>query len=135
MPESDHARRHEAGAQNLRKDPQRLSEFVVSPAGDTLQVQAGESVKTGAEPSQDETTDNRTITWVFVEATNGLFVDLRKGFVSDGALVSTDVPVQASGAFQAFLEQVKRESFAQACCLQALTSRPSRLISMHWPLP
>src|SRR5262249_52846044 len=91
--------------QTLRKEPRLLSELLASPVGDNLQVQAGESVKTGAKPSQDEIVDDgKKKTWVFVEATDGLFVDLRKGYVSDGALVSIETPVEASEGFKAFPE-------------------------------
>jgi hypothetical protein len=85
--------------QSLRKNPRRDSDFVASPEGDDLQVLAGEIVKIGAKPSQNEEVGDGTITWVFVEATNGLFVDLRKGYVSDGALVSIETTVEKSKGF------------------------------------
>jgi hypothetical protein len=60
--------------------------LLVSPLGDELQVQVGETVKTGAKPSQDEELDDKKTTWVRVEATAGQFLDLRKGYVSEDGL-------------------------------------------------
>ncbi len=122
--------------QNLRKDPLRQSDMLTSPVGEVLQVHAGEKVNTGAKPAQDEVFEGGKITWVFVEATDGLFVDLRKGFVSDSVLVSMDVPVDQSPGFQAFLEQVDRRSFANACYLQAILSKtnPAYLYALAFAL-
>jgi hypothetical protein len=122
--------------QNLRKEPRRLSDFVQSADGGVLQVQASETAKTGAKPSQDEVVGNRTITWVFVEATAGASVDLRKGFVSDGALGSTDAVVAAPEAPVAFDEEVEKETFANACYLQAMSRRtnPAYLYALAFAL-
>ena len=122
--------------QPLRKEPLRLSESPVSPLGETLGVLAGELVKIGAKPSQDEILADRTITWVFVEATGGQLLDLRKGFVSEGALVSTETPVGISLGFQPFAEQVEKESFANACCAQAMlnNTNPAYLYALAFAL-
>jgi lysozyme len=122
--------------QPLRKEPRRLSESPVSPLGETLRVLAGELVKIGAKPSQDEILADRTITWVFVEATGGQLLDLRKGFVSEGTLVSAETPVGISLGFQPFAEQVEKESFANACCAQAMLSNtnPAYLYALAFAL-
>src|SRR5262249_30012771 len=98
--------------QNLRKEPRQSADSPTVPSAGALQVHAGEIVKVGANPPQDETlATGEKVTWVFVEATGGLFVGLRKGYVADTALVSTQTNVAQSGGFQAFLEQVDKESF------------------------
>jgi hypothetical protein len=122
--------------QILRKEPRRLSDLLVSPIGDALEVHAGEIVKAGGKPSQDEILEDRKITWVFVEATDGLFADLRKGFISQGALVSTETPVEISPGFKPFAEQVEKESFANACYMQAILSEtnPAYLYALAFAL-
>jgi hypothetical protein len=103
----------------LRKEPRRDSDFVVSSEGDELQVRAGEVVNTGAKPSKDEVLPDRTITWVFVEATGGQFQNLRKGFISNGNLGPAEESVPSGEVFQFFHEQVGREDFANTCYVQA----------------
>jgi hypothetical protein len=122
--------------QPLRKEPRALSDLLVSPLGDSLDVSAGEKVKTGTKPLQDEVLENRTITWVWVEATEGPFVDLRKGYVSAGALVSVDTPVESPEKYQPFPEQVEKESFAETCYLQAMLNQtnPAYLYALAWAL-
>src|SRR5262245_32604728 len=104
---------------SLRKEPRRDSDVVVSPAGEELDVFANEVVNTGAKPSQDEVLPDRTITWVFVEATGGQLPDLRKGFISNGNLGPAGASVPTSEVFQFFHEQVDREIFGNTCYLQA----------------
>jgi hypothetical protein len=103
----------------LRKEPRFDSDTVLSPAGEHLQVQAGEVVNTGTKPSQDEVRPNRTITWVFVEATTGQFQDLRKGFISSGNLADTRVAVPQGEVIDVFQEEVDKNDFALTCWLQA----------------
>jgi hypothetical protein len=103
----------------LRKEPRRDSDVVVSPAGEELLVLANEVVNTGAKPSQDEVLPDRTITWVFVEATGGQLQDLRKGFLSNGNLGPVGDSVPTTEVFQFFHEQVGREDFGNTCYSQA----------------
>jgi hypothetical protein len=122
---------------NLRKDPQQFSVLLLSPVGTVLQVHAAEIVKVGGNPSKDEIlASGRKVTWVFVEATNGLFADLRKGYVHDTDLVSTQTTVEESPGFQAFHEQVDKVSFANACYLQATLNRtnPAYLYALAFAL-
>jgi hypothetical protein len=120
----------------LRKEPRRDSDSVLSPAGEELQVQAGEVVNTGTKPSQDEVLPERTITWVFVEATGGQFQDLRKGFLSSGNLVATETSVPRGEVAQIFPEQVDREDFASTCYLQAMLNEtnPAYLYALAFAL-
>src|SRR5437588_4500801 len=103
----------------LRQEPRFDSDTVVSPGGEDLQVQAGEIVNTGTKPSQDEVLPNRTITWVFVEATAGQFKDLRNGFISSGNLLATGTSVSTGEVFEPFQEEVDRDAFAVTCYFQA----------------
>ena len=120
----------------LRKEPRRDSDVVVSPAGEELHVYAGEVVNTGAKPSQDEVLPDRTITWVFVEATGGQLPDLRKGFLSSGNLGPADASVPTGEVFQFFHEQVDREDFANTCYLQAMLNEtnPAYLYALAFAL-
>jgi len=120
----------------LRKDPLFNSDTVASPEGDDFQVLAGETVKIDAKPSQNEEVGDGTITWVFVEATADPSKDLRKGYVAEGDLVLTDTPVPMSLGFQPFFEQVDKERFANACCLQAESNKanPAYLYAVAFAL-
>src|SRR5258708_934675 len=99
----------------LRKEPRFDSDTVLSSEGEHLQVQAGEVVNTGTRPSKDEVRPNRTITWVFVEATTGQFQDLRKGFISSGNLTDTADAVQQGEVIDVFKEEVDKGDFALTC--------------------
>ena len=120
----------------LRKEPRRDSDLVVSAEGDELQVQAGEVVNTGAKPSQDEVLPDRTITWVFVEATGGPLPNLRKGFLSIGNLRPVETFVPTGEVFQVFHEQVDKESFTNTCYLQAMLTKtnPAYLYALAFAL-
>jgi hypothetical protein len=107
--------------QKLRKEPRRASDPVASSSGDIFHTLEGEIVNTGAKESVDETADGRTITWVFVEATEGQLKDLRKGYVSKGSLVAiedTSVGPVEDGSL--FAEQVEKKLFLNSCLLQAV---------------
>jgi hypothetical protein len=120
----------------LRKEPRFASDTLLSPDGEDLQVQAGEVVNIGAKPSQDEVLPNRTITWVFVEATAGQFKDLRKGFISSGNLGGTETSVPRGEALEVFHEEVDRGEFAITCYFQATLNEtnPAYLYALAFAL-
>jgi len=130
-------------SQPLRKEPRDASGKVVSPGpfSVTLQVQRGETVKTGAKPPQEEATPQGKITWIFVEATEGQHIDLRKGYVTEDTLVSVETSVERSTGFKAFVDPEEKERFADACIEQAtlngtnpayLYALASALSGDHW---
>src|SRR3954464_587710 len=130
-------------SQPLRKEPRDASGKVVSPGpfSVTLQVQRGETVKTGAKPPQEEATPEGKITWIFVEATEGQHIDLRKGYVTEDTLVSVETSVERSTGFKAFVDPEEKERFADACIEQAtlngtnpayLYALASALSGDHW---
>lgn len=108
-------------SQFLRKEPKFLPLTFIDP-GDgngNLQVLEGEKVNTGAKPDVDEATDGKSFKWVFVEAIGGTDPDKRKGFVSDKLLVDEATEVAESPGFEPFPIKVTRETFADACYVQA----------------
>jgi spore germination cell wall hydrolase CwlJ-like protein len=105
-------------SQPLLVEPRDDSDQVVL-NGVPLRVFAGEKVKTGAKSSAVETVNGVAITWVFIEATGGLNVDKRKGFVDDKFLVDESTSVEEPGGFQPFPVMVSRDDFADACYVQA----------------
>ena len=110
------------------------SPVMPSDGGLFLQVIAGEKVNTGAKPDVVEHVGAKTITWVWVEAISGQFVDERKGYIDSVLLGPEDEEVDQPDGFQPFAKQVEKKRFAEICYLQAVLAgtNPAYLYALAW---
>jgi hypothetical protein len=107
-----------SSSQPLLTEPRNDSDQVVL-NGLPLRVFAGEKVKTGTKDPVTENVNGVTITWVFAEATSGLNVDLRKGFVDDEFLDDENADVPEVLGLDPFPKTVTKAQFADSCYVHA----------------